>query len=171
MLNLRTHLDLRSERPSENYRWIQVALDPINRRALVGLCRLIAKKCRTIPFGFSYNGFYFTHAGDYIPRTLGDGLTCATFVMAVFETYSIPILKTEEWPSRQENHGWQAGQVQLIGHARGGFLASAIAAHIGQLRFRPEEVTAGAVSADRPLSFRRAARLGERIRRDLTKSY
>jgi hypothetical protein len=96
ILNLRTHLDLRNEPPTENYRWLQVDLHEINRRTLVALCRLIAEKCKHVPFGFTYNGQYFTPAGDYIAHDLGHGLTCATFVMAVFATHGIPLLRTEE---------------------------------------------------------------------------
>jgi hypothetical protein len=171
LLNLRHHLDLRNETPSENYRWLQLDLDEINRRNLVALCRLIANKCKNIPFGFTYNGVYFTHSGDYVSRDLGHGLTCATFVMAVFATYSIPVLKFEEWYPRPGESFWQTGQVRVIGARFGQFIAGAVAEHIGNPRFLPEEVAAGAVSADRPLGLREAEALGRRIKRDLLRSY
>jgi hypothetical protein len=171
ILNLRTHLDLRNEAPTDHYRWIQISLDEINRRTLVGLCRLIANKCKSIPFGFTYNGLYFTKAGEYIPHDLGHGLTCSTFVMAVFATYSFPILKVEEWRTRLEDQGWQTGQVRIIQIRHGNFIAGAVAEHVGEPRFRPEEVTAGAISSDRPLGFNDADALGRRIRTDLLRSY
>jgi len=172
VLNLRAHLDLRNEKPTSHYRWIQVELHEINRRMLVGLCRLIAEKSKTVPFGFTYNGLYFTQAGAYITRDLGHGLTCGTFVMAVFATYNIPLLKIGEWPPASvEDQRWQTGQIRIIQGQRGAFLANAIAEHLGEPRFRPEEVTAGAISADRPLGYKKAAGLGRRIVRDLLKSY
>jgi hypothetical protein len=172
LLNLRHQLDLRNEAPSEHYRWLQADLDEINRRLLAGLCRLIADKSKNIPFGFTYNGTYFTHSGDYIGRGLGHGLTCASFVMAVFATYSIPLLKSEEWPQRRPaDMLWQTSQVGVIQSSRGQFIASAVAEHIGSPRFSPEEVTAGAIDANRPLGLRQAEALAKRIRRDLLKSY
>jgi hypothetical protein len=171
LLNLRHHLDLKNEAPSEQYRWLQVDLDEINRRTLVALCRLIANKSKNIPFGFTYNGLYFSHSGDYITRDLGHGLTCATFVMAVFATYSIPVLRVEEWQHRPQDAMWQAGQVRFIQDRHGQFIAAAVADHIGNPRFLPEHVTAGSVSAKRPLGFKQAEGLGQRIRRDLLASY
>jgi hypothetical protein len=172
LLNLRHHLDLRNEAPSEHYRWLQVDLDEINRRLLVALCRLIAERSKNVPFGFTFNGRYFTNSGDYIGRDLGHGLTCASFVMAVFETYSIQLLKLEEWPQQQpDDMIWQAGQVRAIQFRHGQIIASAVAGHIGSSRFLPEEVTAGAIDAKRPLGLQQAQRLGRRIRRDLLASY
>jgi len=171
LLNLRHHLDLKNELPSDQYRWLQVNLDEINRRTLVALCRLIANKSKNIPFGFTYTGVYFTHSGDYISQDFGHGLTCATFVMAVFATYSIPILRIEEWQRRPNDLIWQTGQVNIIEARYGSFVAAAIADHIGNPRFLPEEVAAGSVSANRPLGFNEAEPLGRRIRRDLIRSY
>jgi hypothetical protein len=173
LLNLRSHLDLRCEIPSNEYRWIQVDLDEINRRLIVALCRLIAKKNQRIPFGFTftYSRSYFSRSGDYVAGTLGDGLTCATFVMAVFNAYEIPLLKIEEWPLRLEDSGWQTGQVRSIAAQFGAIIGAAIEDHVGEPRFLPEQVTAGAISIDRPLGYNRACTLGNRIRRALVESY
>jgi hypothetical protein len=174
LLNLRSHLDLRNEMPSNEYRWIQVDLDEINRRLIVALCRLIAKKNQRIPFGFTftYSRSYFSRSGDYIPGDLGEGLTCATFVMAVFNTYEIPLLKIEEWPlPRLEDMGWQTGQARGIGRQFGAIIAAAIEEAVGSPRFLPEHVTAGATSPDRPVGYQSACALGDRIRRALLRSY
>jgi hypothetical protein len=167
-LNLREHLDLRNEPPTDHYGWMQIELDEINRRLLSALCALIASKSRTIPYGFTYNGLYFTHAGDYVSRDLGHGLTCATFVMAIFETYSIPVLKTQEWTAADlEDQGWQTQMVRSIEQRRGAMIAGAIAQHIGHPRYKPEHVAAGAVDSKRPLGPSQANKIGNRIMRDL----
>jgi hypothetical protein len=170
-LNLRDHLDLRNEPPSDSYGWMQVQLDEINRRLLSALCALIASKCLSIPYGFTYNGLYFTHSGDYVARDLGHGLTCATFVMAIFETYSIPILKTQEWTLADlEDQGWQTLRANQIRIQRGAIIADAIAQHVGQPRYRPEHVAAGAVNEKRPLGRSQAVRIGKRIMRELAQA-
>lgn len=169
-LNLRDHLDLRNEPPSASYCWMQIQLDEINRRLLASLCALIAKKSQAIPYGFSYNGLYFSQSGDYLPRDLGHGLTCATFVMALFETYSIPVLTENEWTAADlEDQGWQAQRVQQISLGRGPFLAGAIGKYVGHPRYKPEHVAAGAVDKHRPLGLSDATKLGTRILRDLGK--
>jgi hypothetical protein len=91
--------------------------------------------------------------------------------MAVFATYGIPVLKIEEWPHRPEDIDWQGRMALGIAQARGQFFGDAIRANIGNPRYRPEEVTAGAVSAARPLGFAAAEAIGKRIRRDLLRSY
>ena len=145
LLHLRWHFDVKNEVPSGEYRWMQVDLDEINRRNLVGLCRLIASRADKIPYGLNYNGLYFSAGGEFLGRAPGEGLTCATFVMAVFATYRIPLLKLTEWGSRSEDVGWQFGQVQRM---QRGFplVATAMGSFVGQPRFRPPEVAAGATS-------------------------
>jgi len=167
-LNLREHLDLRNEPPTDHYCWIQIDLDEINRRLLASLCALIATKSKGVPYGFTYNGLYFKQSGDYVPRDLGHGLTCATFIMAIFETYSVPVLVTSAWTTADlEDQGWQTQMVRDIAGKRGDFIAGAIAQHIGHPRFKPEHVTAGVVDAGRPLGREAAIRIGGRIMRDL----
>jgi hypothetical protein len=44
-------------------------------------------------------------------RPLGDRPKCANQVMALFETYSIPVLLTDQWgPAELEDQGWQTQQ-------------------------------------------------------------
>ena len=173
VLNLRQYGDLRNEEPNESYRWVQVDLDDINRRLLVALCRSLARKPPSLPFGFTFNRQYISQAGEYIFGEFGDGLTCATFVMAVFKTYEIPLLKVEEWPpSSGDDMRWQVGQVAALQVRPGPYVAQAIARHIGASRYRPEHVTAAAAtSANRPLGFRQAERMGNRIVRELLATY
>lgn len=171
ILHLQTHLDLKNEVPTNDYRWIQVDLDDLNRRAIVGLCEAIASTQAKIPYGFAFNGTYFSATGNFLEHGLGKGLTCATFIMAVFRTLHFEILKVSEWQSRDGDVEWQTEMVGYLRRKHGELLAGIVASHIGDPRFRPEEAAAGAVSADRPLSFDDASRLGARIRSTLAKTY
>jgi hypothetical protein len=90
--------------------------------------------------------------------------------MAVFETYSIPVLVTAEWTTSDlEDQGWQTQMARSIAISRGDFIAGAIAQHIGQPRFKPEHVAAGAVDARRPLGRDAATKIGARIMKDLAR--
>jgi hypothetical protein len=170
MLHLRWHFDVKNEAPKDEYRWIQIDIDEINRRTLAGLCRLIANRADKIPYGLNYNGLYFSATGEYLTHALGEGLTCATFVMAVFATYKIPILKLAEWGIRPDDIAWQFGQVRRMQQTFP-LVAAAMGNFVGQPRFRPPEVSAGAISAKRPLGSKDAERLGRRIVADLMTSY
>jgi hypothetical protein len=173
ILNLRNFTDLKNEPPTDNYRWVQVDLDEANRRLIVALCRTLAKTLPKIPFGFTFNRDYLSPAGEWVYGEFGDGLTCATFVLAVFRVYRIPLLRTNEWPpASDEDRRWQAGHVRQIKDVRGPFVAEAIARHIGAPRFRPEHVTAAAAnSGKRPLGVSEAERLGRRIVAELVATY
>ena len=159
MLHLRWHFDVKNDVPTDEYRWIQIDLDQINRRNLAALCRLIASRSDKIPYGLNYNGLYFSAGGEYLSRAPGEGLTCATFVMAVFATHKIPILKLAEWSIRPEDIRWQLGQLQRMQQAYP-LVATAMAGFVGQQRFRPPEVAAGAISVKRPLESRMPKSLG-----------
>ena len=171
LLHLRHHFDLKNEPPANEFRWLQIELDDINRRLVVSLCRAIAEKARNVSFGFTYTGIYFSDLGEYISQPTGHGLTCATFVMAVFAKLRIPLLILAGWPNRPDDPVWQAGQANYLRQRFGFLLADAVAAHIGEPRYRPEEVSAGAVSRGRPLDFVTAAAMGDRIKRELLRSY
>ena len=170
MLHLRWHFDVKNEVPTNEYRWVQIDLDEFNRRNLAGLCRLIASRADKIPYGLNYNGLYFSASGEYLTHALGEGLTCATFVMAAFATYKIPILKLAEWGIRPEDVEWQSGQVRRM-QQQFPIVAAAMRGFIGQPRFRPPEIAAGAISAKRPLGIKDAERLGRQIVADLMASY
>lgn len=167
LLHLRTHLDLRNELPSNDYFWAQVELDDLNLRNLAQYCKLIASKKNKVPYGFTYNGQHFDVSGEYRHQGLGYGLTCATFVMAVFETWKIRLLKTEEWQQHPEDLAWQAQMVAHLMERFGALVAQNVNAHIGNTRFRPEQAAAGAMRRSRPLGFDEARALGMRIVREL----
>jgi hypothetical protein len=170
-LNLRDHFDLRNEPPTDNYCWAQIDLDEINRRLLASLCFLIGKKCSEIPYGFTYNGLYFAPTGEYLSHDLGHGLTCATFVMAIFETQSLRILKTDEWlPADFDDQLWQTTMASGIGQRRGEILGSTIAKFVGQPRYKPEHVAAGAIDEKRPLGRDAAIKVGQRIMKELERA-
>lgn len=171
LLHFREHLDLKNETPSDSYCWMQIELEEINRRLLASLCVLIARQSSNIPYGFTYNGRYFDRTGNYIPQGMGHGLTCATFVMAIFNTYNIPLLQTSEWlPADLEDQLWQTKMVGRVNLKSGVTVADATAKYIGQPRFKPEHVAAGAVTTKRPLTRAAALKLSERILKDLKRA-
>ena len=52
------------EIPGNDFRWVQVELDEINRRLVVGLTSKIAARGDKIQHGFGYDGDFFTLEGE-----------------------------------------------------------------------------------------------------------
>ena len=111
------------------------------------LCNVIKDKGQTdIPYGFSYNGMaqYDNNGSLHIDSTLG-GLTCATYVLALFNTFGIKLIDIDNWPHRSEDKNWQQQIYDtLVRFANYIRITKSHLQHlyhkIGCRRFKPEEV-------------------------------
>lgn len=167
MCHLAWHHALRDNPVPNDYHWVEVTLDEANKQIVVGYCLKIveAKENSEIPYGLTYIGDYFNEdTGAYQKSSVGDGLTCATFIMAVFDPLGLSILNTESWRSRDEDVIWQR---QIVDELKN---TGASAEHIelvendiGCARFRPEEIAASSTEENQPVDFARAVSLGEQL--------
>jgi hypothetical protein len=179
MLHLQWHCLLRSQTPEQiqndfpnhSYVWISLHndFDPRLIVAFVEWLGTVWKRNRDkglIPFSIEYHGCYFDSDGTYRPTAVGEGLTCATFIMALFGDYGLPLIDLQGWKRRLGDASWQKRILaRLRSHADPEHIENQTP-HIGAAaRFRPEEV-AGAFSdyVDRPIKFPRCETLAKRIR-------
>lgn len=168
LCHLRTHFDFRNELPSADYRWLQSGLDRLNRDLIAAYCQLIVRRKDRIPFGFQFSGEYFSPvSGEYLRSGMGEGLTCSTFILAVHRSLGLELLICDEWPKRPDDIDWQIEMASKLNP----WVGDAAARHIGDVRFRPEEVAAGVASRDTPLKFQTAELLAKSIVRSLDRSY
>ena len=148
-----------------NYWWEQAALDSDDAVIVVAFIRLMAKtKDRRVPYGFGYSGYYFDADGNWT-RTdePGAGLTCATFVMAIYQTLSLPLLEESTWKIREED---EEDRRRLLDEMKQSLQMTDLQRfepYIQGVRYRPEEVGAGMMWNDPPLNFETAAATGEVI--------
>lgn len=170
--DLAWHLRIRNKPPSEKSDfWIQSGLDENNLRIVAAAIeRTVATRKPPISYSPLYDGIYFTE-GDlkYERDKPGDGLTCATFVMAIFETLGIRLLMTETWEPRQSDDEWREDIVSFL-EEWGTDSGCDVTEHVAVIRqsprcvrYRPEEVAAGVGVDDGPISFAVAERLGLEI--------
>lgn len=181
LLHLAWHHDLRAHAPSPECLWVQPDIEPEARRALSQLCVVLAekysKKRRSIAYALRYEDGHFD-AGGALVTERGRGLTCATFVLALFASYGVSLLRTEEWMSERDEERLAtdtAWQTHVVSELRKGLASkrdivegAELAAHIvaveadelGCARFRPEEVAAAGTSPELPASFAYAAPVG-----------
>jgi hypothetical protein len=170
-LHLAWHHHVRERPVDENYAWGEPPLEPELRAILSRLCRRIARRYvgqrRSIAYALRYAGGRFDEmTGEFLCED-GLGLTCATFVMAVFATRGVALLRRQEWEPRDEDVLWQEKIIELLKNARDPKINEHVAVvrtEVGCARFRPEEVAAAGVATALPLGFREAESKGKAIR-------
>lgn len=172
LLDLQWHHALVSDRPrfTSRYLWVVPAYEPEVAYVLAKLCSRIADEYarggRRLAFALRYAGERFDPGAGIFMAESGCGLTCATFVMAVFASHGVPLLRWTDWREREEDRPWQEYIVkQLRAHGAKEEHIEAVNAQaiLGCARYRPEEVAAAGVSNELPLGFAEAERVGKLI--------
>lgn len=150
--------------------WANSGLDDINREIMRDWVLQLATNTQGLPYGFNLRGDAFDlQTGRALPLPVGEGLTCATFVLAAHRHRGIELLDTLRWPSRPDDAEWQRHIIaQLKDYTDREAMDAqahldALHGDIGSLRFRPDEVAAAMVSSETPLNFQDARRLAEDI--------
>jgi len=168
--------------PTE-YCWIDVlGLDEDERHQMsIWLGAIWSANGQRIPYGISFSSEpYFDSSGAFVSTSSGTGLTCATFVSALFRDFGFPILDTESWQSSYPNDRqaddirWQNHIVNLLSEHKAYLqisdehIASQIAAIGIACRYRPEEVAAAAaIYTSDPVHFSVAAPQGTGLKEEL----
>lgn len=176
VLHLTFPRTLKHEAAGNVRHWIEPDISPRRQRFVADVCRMVvrANKADGVPFGFSLPSERFdeqTH--QFRSSSAGDGLTCASFVLAVFDRAGLPLARYETWPvGRQDDVRWQGEATDhLVAHGESWMRIPAIRAEIeaGARRFRPEEVAGAAVAyaPSRPVEFAVAAKHADEIVRVL----
>lgn len=171
-LHLGWHKDLRDEATvGTKYRAVRVLAYPaIAHSAVVAQCKRAAK-ADTSPQHISY-GLGFPRATIRVDSTTNtmvianaSGLTCATFVLALFSLASLPLVNLGTWQDREGDAEWKANVIEHLKAVPG-----ATEERIAQLeserdvvRIRPEDVAGAAASEGAPVSFTVATTVGQEI--------
>jgi hypothetical protein len=170
ILHLAWHYDLRREVPS-TYFLVEHKFAAWRMRQVAARCRQIVKaNPKGLPYAFSYpNGCFDQQTGRYLFGSSQIGLTCATFVLAIFEVAGIRLLDIESWPSNRDGDSeWQ--EVVLLHLRQGRDNGRVTQEHIddvekqvGAVRCRPEEVAGSTAWETHPIQFDLAVQLGEQV--------
>ncbi|WP_343565498.1 hypothetical protein [Kiloniella sp. b19] len=158
--------------------WFQSGLEDHERRlvsiALAGMAE--RGQLPGIPYSTLYSGKYFEEGTlQYVRDEVGAGLTCATFVMQVFESLGYPVVDVESWLDRPEDIDWQRMILEMLEHwgVKNGVSieehVKAIREQPASCRFRPEEVAYCTTRDEIPVTYQEAEPAGRRIVEELTK--
>lgn len=145
--------------------WASPQLEPERLRSIGGICRLVwteFETTRKFPYGVHFASQFFTPDGKLqLAPTSEIGLTCASFVLAIFRTAGIELVDIAQWPVRLLED--EAFFKMVSPFAKPMHLAS-LRAEIdaGCIRVHPQEVMA-ACNFDPPCSFENASAFGKEV--------
>ncbi len=168
LLHLKQHYDLAWETIATGYYCVVPAL-PVERQTQVAVfCEVVRDRLKgKLPFAVKYKGATFDRSGRLVSKE-GRGLTCATFVLAIFRSIGINLILHEEWPERQSDLRWHSAIVETL-RKRGASKEhiAAVEAEAPCARYLPQEVAAAGTAAEMPISFKYAKPVGHAIRSKL----
>ena len=167
LLHLEWNYRLKAEAATPPYGWVEVGLQTSNRKLMAIMADRVWRRRPAIPYGLSKLGVSFDAlTGDLRQGQLGRGLTCASFILAVFEAQGIKLLSEEEWPENA-NDEWQNWVVETLRRGPAPLeQVDVVAQDIGSRRFRPVEVVASStLSAEHfwPVPFEVAQQVGAKL--------
>ena len=167
LLHLAWHFDLRDSEPKPAYLWIDPLIPEPRARQVAALCRRVLRSnTRGIPYAFSApNDCFDSNTAQYLLGPTRFGLTCASFVLAIFDAAGLPLVRYESWPIRpNEDAAWQRQVLEQL-RAAGACVehVQAVKSEIGSVRYRPEEVAGAAGSDAIPASYESARSLADAI--------
>ena len=170
--HLAWHNRLRTSRPKDNYLWVVPKIHALRARQVAVRCRQILKANeKGIAYAFSPpNDCFDEGTGKFLLGPNRKGLTCATFVLAVFHASGLPLAEYSTWPqTRPDDAAWRESILKKL--KQDGVSEEQIA-DVSQepnaVRFRPEEVAACALVDVLPCAFVDASKLSQDVLAELS---
>lgn len=171
-LHLAWHLRLEHEQdpPPEAF-WVEPRPEELELANLAAAAHLIAARQQDgrIPYAFKPADARFD-ADGMLKLNQSRGLTCATFIILMFEYVGIRLLERTTWEqNRSDERKREDAEAQrvLVEYLRSKpdsrSHADLVAGEVGSTRIRAEEVAAASGMAGRPIPFARAEPEGRRV--------
>ena len=157
----------------ENYSWVSTSFNEAESTSIITTCAVLCNKSVSIggiPYGFTFRP-NLINSGEWQGGGV-EGVTCATFVLAILESLGFSILETDYWFDRSEadkeaEKAWKEYILELFSKDVGPISIARIRKSDTSPRFKPEEVTVGCASTDRPIDYNVASNRAEQLRNDL----
>lgn len=169
VLHLCDHRVLRCDPPSEateSILYVVPDLDPISIETVSAFARLVRNRhlADGIPYGFSPPDQFLDSSASFgtVP---GEGLTCASLILAVFHRSGVPLVAYDTWET--DEHDLQQ-QLRFVIHFRDTDKmtheeANALATTIGRARYRPLQVAGAACADGLPADYTTANRFADKL--------
>jgi hypothetical protein len=173
VLHLAWHCILKNEREIPPYftMWVELRYDAQRLRQLAAFCRRVWRKNSDggIPYAFSHpREALHPSTGAMLFGPTQFGLSCSSFVLAIFSSVGLDLVAYATWkPDRPGDREWQAAIIEQLRDRASESHLKHLQAEIGSVRFRPEEVAAGAALSPPSADMSAAEALGADIVRRL----
>lgn len=165
--HLAWHEDQRDNQIDATYLWSPMPfLEEPNCHVVASWLHVRRSKPDLIPYGFRVDGRVYDAESDaFIPPPPGQGLTCATFIVAVLRHLGFSLLVGASWPNdRQDDREWQEAVVAALKEQGASEQhVKALAEDVGARRYRPDEVVGAATLAEWPVAFPDAAKAAQEV--------
>lgn len=144
---------------------VKPSIDPEELRLLALFCTKRASYGpQDIPYGFRYSASTFADDGRFMPGPGETGLTCATFVVAMFDWARIRLLDVATWEPRAEDAPFFRKVIaELEATKASAELLAAWRKETVGTRIRPEEAAACSAMEGRPVAYKNAKPAGEAL--------
>ena len=161
LLDLAWHHRLRNEPLGGSWLWVEPAVNARRLVQVAAICRRVWRSNRLgIPYALSHPTECFDeNTGAFLLGPTRLGLTCASFVLAMFDAAGLPLAQYDTWPTNRDGDAeWQLRIVEKLAEtAASAKHVHAVSIEIGSVRFRPEEVAGAATTSPLPAGFDVAA--------------
>ncbi len=118
-----------------------------------------------MPYALRVEASRFEESGRLVLGAGELGLTCAAFVLLIFRNAGVELLDCATWTQRSPERTAADEEAQrrlvVMLHRENSAHADAVAAEVGCLRFRPEEVAAASAHRPHPVDYARVEALGQ----------
>ncbi len=173
-LHLAGHCRLYRDNTIDNdYCWVAPSINPLRLVQLAGICDAIANENpqSSIRYGLSSPiGVFDKITKKFLLGPTEGGLTCASFVLAVFEAAQLQLVEYSGWPAPDtEDYLWQELVWNHLQDLRSKHPHLVSAEHLDCVRndmgtfarYRPEQVAgAAAIRGRRPVKYKYAKAIG-----------
>jgi hypothetical protein len=145
--------------------WAAPEVEPEKLMAAAGHCRRIwrtFKSSRKLPYALAFCGSRFDAQGRLELGPGSRGLTCATLILAVFETCGVSLVDEADWPVRLDAD--MRFVDSIAGFARPEHLALLRdEVHDGCRRIHPNEVLGACAVSELPAKFHPTVEAAQRV--------
>jgi len=173
LLHLAWHHDLKNSLPGPVYFWVDLDVPSRRLRQVAAICRKVWRSNQgTLPYALSPPNDCFDHqTGEFLLGPTRRGLTCASFVLAIFEEAGLRLAHYATWPTnRSGDREWQEWVIEQLENGASPATAEhieAVKGEVGAVRYRPEDVAGAATVSPLPADFatseKRAAGILDRL--------
>jgi hypothetical protein len=144
--DLQNHLRTRRAevRPSHHFFWIAPDLSQEDQRILAATFDAwLDENENKIPYSVAHPGGVVFKDKVWVGNEPGQGLTCATFIVELFNELGIPFIDVETWQARNGDAEWAEEILKLISNLMSLEHVEAQRAKIGHtVRVRPADIAA-----------------------------